>query len=88
MLHVGIRELRTRLSHYLKRVKAGHTIQVTDRGEVIALVTGHHPQVHPLQRFIDQGLVRWKGGKPRGLSPRARVKGKKAVTDLLLEDRR
>jgi prevent-host-death family protein len=33
---IGLRELKNRLSHYVRRVRAGHPIQVTDRGEVVA----------------------------------------------------
>ena len=33
---IGARELKTRLGTYLRRVRAGRTILVTDRGEPIA----------------------------------------------------
>jgi len=33
---VGARELKTRLGRYLRRVREGHTVLVTDRGEPIA----------------------------------------------------
>jgi antitoxin (DNA-binding transcriptional repressor) of toxin-antitoxin stability system len=33
---VGIRELKNGLSEYLRRVRAGESVLVTDRGEVIA----------------------------------------------------
>ena len=33
---VGIRELKTRLSSYVRRVRRGEVIRVTDRGEVVA----------------------------------------------------
>jgi antitoxin (DNA-binding transcriptional repressor) of toxin-antitoxin stability system len=36
MLAVGIRELKARLSAYLRRVHAGDSILVTDRGRVVA----------------------------------------------------
>ncbi len=35
---VGVRELRDRLSSYLARVQAGEQIEVTDRGQPIALL--------------------------------------------------
>jgi prevent-host-death family protein len=31
-----VRELKNRLSHYIRQARAGHEIQVTDRGEVVA----------------------------------------------------
>jgi antitoxin (DNA-binding transcriptional repressor) of toxin-antitoxin stability system len=36
MKAVGIRELKARLSHYLREVQAGEIVLVTDRGEVVA----------------------------------------------------
>jgi antitoxin (DNA-binding transcriptional repressor) of toxin-antitoxin stability system len=36
MKTVGIRELKDRLSEYLRRVRGGETVLVTDRGEVVA----------------------------------------------------
>jgi prevent-host-death family protein len=33
---IGVRELKTRLGTYLRRVRAGRTILVTDRGEPVA----------------------------------------------------
>ena len=36
MRAVGIRELKNRLSEYLRLVRAGERVLVTDRGEVIA----------------------------------------------------
>jgi antitoxin (DNA-binding transcriptional repressor) of toxin-antitoxin stability system len=36
MRTVGVRELKNRLSEYLRRVRAGEAILVTDHGEVVA----------------------------------------------------
>src|SRR2546428_13368265 len=36
MRQVGLRELKNHLSRYVRQVRAGHEIQVTDRGEVVA----------------------------------------------------
>jgi antitoxin (DNA-binding transcriptional repressor) of toxin-antitoxin stability system len=36
MKTVGVRELKNRLSEYLRQVRAGEAVLVTDRGEVIA----------------------------------------------------
>jgi antitoxin (DNA-binding transcriptional repressor) of toxin-antitoxin stability system len=33
---VGTKELKNRLSHYLRRVRAGEVVRVTDRGRVVA----------------------------------------------------
>jgi antitoxin (DNA-binding transcriptional repressor) of toxin-antitoxin stability system len=36
MKTVGVRELKNRLSEYLRQVRSGQSVLVTDRGEVIA----------------------------------------------------
>ncbi len=36
MQSVGVRELKNRLSEYLRRVRLGESVLVTDRGEVVA----------------------------------------------------
>jgi len=38
-----VRELKNRLSHYVRQVRAGHAIQVTDRGEVVAELLAPRP---------------------------------------------
>lgn len=45
MEKVGIRELKNRLSAYVRRVEAGDVIVVTDRGRVVAELVppGHRP---------------------------------------------
>jgi prevent-host-death family protein len=39
MTSVGVRELRQRASELLRRVAAGETIEVTDRGRPVALLS-------------------------------------------------
>jgi prevent-host-death family protein len=44
---VGVRELRQNLSRYLKRVKEGETLVVTERGKEVARLTPSHPDIDP-----------------------------------------
>lgn len=39
MVRVGIRELRQSASELLRRVRSGETIEITDRGHPVALLT-------------------------------------------------
>lgn len=39
MKTVGLRELKNRLSEYIRQVRAGECVLVTDRGEVVAELT-------------------------------------------------
>jgi len=40
MVAVGIKELKAKLSEYVRAAHAGETILVTDRGDVVAVLTG------------------------------------------------
>lgn len=40
MTSVGVRELRQRASELLRLVEAGETIEITDRGRPVAVLTG------------------------------------------------
>lgn len=53
---VGVREMRQNLSVYLERVKAGETLQVTERGRVVALLSPLPAErLTPLQRLVREG---------------------------------
>jgi prevent-host-death family protein len=67
MATVGIRELRDRLSHYLREVeRTGEPITVTDHGRPIAeLVPVVEPPKDKLQQLIEAGLAR----PPRSNAP-------------------
>ena len=57
MKSVGIKVLKDNLSRYLKLVRAGETIWVTDRDEIIAEI--HRPtrpiigHIHPWEAFLN-----------------------------------
>ncbi len=56
MATVGVRELRQRASELLRRVEAGETIEVTDRGRPVA-VLAPLPQAGPLEQLRAAGEV-------------------------------
>jgi prevent-host-death family protein len=56
MASVGVRELRQRASELLRRVAAGETIEVTDRGRPVALLSPL-PEAGPLERLRAAGEV-------------------------------
>lgn len=60
MTRIGIRELRQRASDYLRRVEAGETIEVTDRGRPVALLTPI-PKAPPLERLRASGDIHGGG---------------------------
>ncbi|RMI06809.1 MAG: type II toxin-antitoxin system prevent-host-death family antitoxin [Calditrichaeota bacterium] len=85
---VNIRELKNRLSHYLRLAKAGHTIEVTERGRPIGRIV---PLATPLEERLEAmarlGLLKMgkKGLPPR--NPLTPLKKAKPVSELLIEDR-
>ena len=56
MTEVGIRELRQRASELLRRVEAGETFEVTDRGRPVATL-GPIRDRHPLERLRSGGDI-------------------------------
>jgi prevent-host-death family protein len=53
---IGIRELRQRASELLRRVEQGETIEVTDRGRRVAILSPP-PEGSPLERLRTLGDV-------------------------------
>lgn len=56
MVQVGIRELRQRASELLRLVERGETVEITDRGRPVALLTPL-PGGSPLERLRAAGEV-------------------------------
>jgi prevent-host-death family protein len=67
---VGVRELKSQLSRYLRRVRMGETIIITDHGKPVArLVPEPLTLEEKMQRLIDAGLAEWNGKKPKFREP-------------------
>ena len=62
---VGIRELKAHLSHYVRLVREGGRVVVTDRGEEVAELRAVTPASPGLRELIDSGQVRWRAASPR-----------------------
>ncbi len=86
--HVGIRELKSRLSHYLSLTRNGESLVITDRGVPIGRIV-------PIGQDLDQrlsaqretGQVQWSGCKLDPRVPVAKVRRRGSVARLLVEDR-
>jgi len=55
MKTVGVRELKNRLSEYIRQVRSGEGVLVTDRGEVVAELTS--PGLALPDPSVPQGLL-------------------------------
>jgi antitoxin (DNA-binding transcriptional repressor) of toxin-antitoxin stability system len=95
MKTVGIRELKNHMSEYLRRVRLGESVLVTDRGEVVAQFSPPtHGAIDPslpvgLLALAKRGLVTL--GAPRrggGYEPLPRLsRGHRTAAQLLDEER-
>jgi antitoxin (DNA-binding transcriptional repressor) of toxin-antitoxin stability system len=56
MTRIGVRELRQQASVLLRRVEAGETFEVTDRGRPVAML-GRLPDAGPLARLRASGQI-------------------------------
>ena len=86
---VGIRELKRNLSAYLRSVKAGKKVVITDRKKEIAVIVPFREAdgQEKILQLVRQGVADWSGEKPRGMSARIKSKGK-SVSAAVIEDRR
>lgn len=57
MERIGIRELRQHASRYLDLVKAGETVEVTERGELVALLVPAQRDDTARDRLIAAGKL-------------------------------
>ena len=57
MERIGIRELRQHASRYLARVKAGETVEVTERGRLVALLAPPDPSASARERLVASGQL-------------------------------
>ena len=85
MERVGVRELRRQASAILRRVAAGETVEVTDRGRPVAILLKTMP--NGLARLEREGLLRRAEGDLAELRPVSRPAGSVAPSSLVSEGR-
>lgn len=88
-VRVGIRELKNKLSEYIRRVKKGQTVIVTERGNVVAqLIPPRQTIEERIWAMVDAGLADWNGEKMKPYQPKIVNRSEKLMSDIILEDRR
>jgi prevent-host-death family protein len=87
MIEVGIRELKNSLSSYLRRVRQGETVVVTDRGVPVARVIPAGMPEH-IANLMAEGRISWSGKRfvPPQRVPRLTLGP--PLSDYIAEDRR
>lgn len=96
-MNASVRELKAKLSRYLRRAAAGEEVTVTSRGRPIARLVqaapqpaDHEPSPAEIRRRLAAipGVILPTGPKPRGSKHPIRIrKGEKTLAEIVLEDR-
>lgn len=85
---VSIRELKSRLSHYLRLAREGEAIVITNRGVPIGrLVPFGQDLDQRLAALQEAGVLHWSGCKPGRRRPVGRAAAGRSVADLIIDDR-
>lgn len=93
MSTVGVRDLKNRLTQYLRRTKQGDEVVVTERGKPIALIQPIQSAEHVvsfdarLAKLAAQGLIALPTRKPLRRVRLVKVSGR-PVSRTILADRR
>lgn len=91
-MKVGARELKNRFGHYLRQVKAGETVQVTDRGTIVAELRPSAPAKtgdgEAWRRLAADGVVTLGAGEHEDFRPYPVMRGKKLASRMIIDDRR
>jgi len=93
MLKVSVRELKTRLSHYLRQLERGESFTVTRRGKPVALMAPAPGREDSLRRkatgLAAMGVISWSGQKPAFAMRRAELRGEGlTIAEMVIRDRR
>jgi prevent-host-death family protein len=89
MITAGIKDLKNKLSFYLREVKKGQKILITDRDQIIATIlpVERGEEDSKLLCLVKEGFAVWRGGKPTGSQRPVKIEGK-TVSEIVLKDRR
>jgi prevent-host-death family protein len=93
-MHVSVRELKARLSEYLRRVQEGEEVVITRRGAPVGRIVAFRETEGSSEADVVQALRRlpWvrpsAGGKPLGAANPPRIApGEKTLAEIVIEDR-
>lgn len=86
-MDTNVRDLKARLSSYLRKVEAGASVTVRVRNRAVAQLV----PVRRASRLADLARIpgiRWSGGKPRGLARAEPMPRGVSLAAWVAEDRR
>ena len=85
---VGIRELKARLSEWVRAVKEGGTVIVTEHGRPVARLVPEPASARDRMLALAQtGEVVWNGDVYKPRRPAAKARGPQTLADLIVAER-
>lgn len=88
MERVGVRELRQNLSVYLRRVRAGQTLEVTERGHPVARLMPLDQHMNAFDRLAAEGKIAPATARIDDLPPPVKLRpGELTISEALEEQR-
>lgn len=86
-MQASMRELKARLSDYIRQAAAGETVTINIHNRPVAQIVPI-PQTANLDALTGAAGISWNGGKAIGLVRGEVLAAKVSVADFVLEDRR
>jgi prevent-host-death family protein len=85
---IGIRELKSKLSQCVRDVKMGATIVVTERGRRVARIVREADSLaERIDTLRNAGSIKWSTRRLGRAKPIARLRGKRTVAEIVVENR-
>ena len=85
---IGIRELKSKLSECVREVKRGGTVVVTEHGRPVARLVPEGDSIgERLEMLKKAGTMLWSGRRLGRAAPGVRLRGRRTVADIVVENR-
>jgi prevent-host-death family protein len=92
MIEVSIRELKSRLSYYLRKLNEGEQIKITRRGKAVGTIipTPEEDRIRAkLAELQAKGIISWSGEQPVFPKKGVKMRGEgPTIAEMVIEDRR
>ena len=87
---ISVLEFRAQLSKYLRRVRAGESLVLTEEGQSIAVIKPVNvpPDFDWAHQLVIEGRAHWNGCKPPAVVNPVSLKGSMRASSVILKDRR
>lgn len=85
---VGLRDLKNHLSKYMRRVKAGETVIITEHGKPVGQILPIQVDLTDrLNALAAAGIIEWNGQSLPPYRPKVENGSNRLLSDLVIESR-